>query len=147
MKKLGNKLILAYTAGIVDGEGSISLSKRTSREYKSGYQLRLAVCVANTNEWLVQWFKMQFGGYVNCTREKRENRKDRWQWMIVDGKAAEFLKSILPYLQIKRPQAELAIKFQDEKHYGHINEKEAAIKEAQRILMRTYNKKGKLNAT
>ena len=65
----------------------------------------------------------------------------------MDGKSAEFLKLILPYLLIKREQAELAIMFQDEKHYGHISEKEAAIKEAQRILMQTYNKRGKPNAT
>ncbi len=145
MRRLSGKLVLAYAAGIVDGEGCISLSKRTSKGYKAGYQLRLAVSVGNTNEWLIQWFKIQFGGYVVFTLEKRKERKDKWQWHIVDGKAAEFLKLILPYLQIKRPQAEVANVFQREKHYGRIGKEEAVIKEAQRILMQSYNKRGKSN--
>ena len=54
--------ILAYTAGIVDGEGSIHIFKSKTKQGSAGFKIEMRVSVSNTNEYLCQWLKMQFGG-------------------------------------------------------------------------------------
>ena len=136
---LKGKTALAYTAGVIDGEGSISIIDK-----------QVGVKVGNTKEWLCQWLKMQYGGYI-WHQNAKGNQVEFWVWTITTRKAASFLKLILPYLQLKRPQAELAIMFQaTQKHGGskgsRYSDEERAVKEAQRILMHQYNKRGRLEA-
>lgn len=139
--------VLAYTAGIIDGEGCISIAKRKRPTHRNGYGYELVVHVTNTNEWLVHWLQMQYGGYV-AFHKRQAPYKDIWNWDICNHKAQGFLESILPYLQMKRPQGELAIKFQAAKlrnwrgKAGKTDE-EWAVQEAQRILMGQYNQRGK----
>ena len=93
---------------------------------------------------------MQFGGSVvprNFTESYEflyPNRRQQWKWSIAQNKAVEFLKLILPYLQMKRPQAELAIAFQGKKRVYQKTAEKAAILEAERILMGKMNKKGRV---
>ncbi len=124
---------LSYTAGIIDGEGSICLIKRSTRYQK----IFLSVSVGNTNEWLIQWLKMQYGGDISTSKNKTGSTM--WHWDITRYKASNFLKLILPYLRIKRPQAELAIKFQARKRKGPMADGQAVIQEAERLLMKSYN--------
>ena len=57
---------------------------------------------------------MNFGGYLLYQKTAWRNlrAKPSWVWEIRSKKACEFLPLVLPYLQIKRPQAELALSFQ-----------------------------------
>ena len=57
---------------------------------------------------------MNFGGYVLYQKTAWRNlrAKPTWLWEIRAKKACEFLQLVLPYLQMKRPQAELALSFQ-----------------------------------
>ena len=100
---LAGKLLLAYVAGIVDGEGCIMIHSNCVR-----------VSVKNTNEWLVRFLKMNFGGCLVYQKHSggNLNSKPIWAWQMDAKKACEFLQLILPYLQLKRPQAELALSFQ-----------------------------------
>ena len=131
--------VLAYTAGIVDGEGHISLIRRSETN-----TVRLEVGVTNTNEWLCRWLKMQFGGRVNTCRPYKVNWKRSFKWIIEYREAANFLSFILPYLQLKRTQAEVAIKFQKRRRScNRFNNKEYNIlDEADRLAMGHFNKRG-----
>lgn len=101
---LSGKLLLAYIAGIIDGEGCIMIHSTNL----------VRVSVKNTNEWLVKFLKMNFGGCLVYSKHSWGNLRSKpiWNWAVDSKKASEFLQLILPYLQIKRPQAELAISFQ-----------------------------------
>ena len=142
------KAILAYTAGIIDADGCISIDKqRNSRNKKRGYALRLSVQVGNTKEWLPFWLKMQYGGSVCQHNSSKPEAKDYWNWNISSHKAVEFLKLILPYLQLKRPQAELGILFQKPRNPRRgrlLTDEQAAIEEAQLLLMRQMNQRGRI---
>ena len=137
---------LAYTAGIIDGEGSIGLYLNRCKKQKDFYQMR--VTVRNTNEWLVQRLKITYGGYFYPSRygdkEMAKNWKPQWQWIIAANKALVFLKLIYPYLRLKKPQAEVAIRFQEMRRGQgyHFTEEETAIAEVERILMGNLNKRG-----
>lgn len=61
-----------------------------------------------------------------------------YQWAMTSNKARDFLTLILPYLKLKKPQAEIAIKFQASKnsrHFRELTEEETIIEEAQRIMV------------
>ena len=128
---------LAYTAGIVDGEGTIKL--RTNKSY---YEVE--VFVTNTNEWLIQWLKMQFGGRIYLMKDssRKPNARDGFRWRLISRQASEFLKLILPYLQIKRPQAELAIAYQKRRRKPWMRRQSKVLDDAQKVLMSHYNKRG-----
>ena len=132
---------LAYVAGIVDGEGCIMLYLNKSKKYTS---YRIKVSVSNTQEWICQWLKLAFGGCVSCEYYKSPTRKPLWQWIVVSNKALDFLKLIHPYLRLKKPQAEIAIKFQEARRGHHATEGERAIAEAEMIIMHSLNKRGRL---
>jgi len=94
---------LAYTAGIVDGEGHIQLALR------SGVSLVLRVQVTNTKEELIDWLLLKFGGYKYKHPRKLPNHKQAFHWHITENQGAEFLAAIRPYILIKRNQVELAL--------------------------------------
>ena len=139
------KVDLAYVAGIFDGEGCICLRSSKRRSYT------LDVSIVNTNEWLMQWLKFAFGG--NCYSMQYKSNEERnwkpcWRWALASNKAMNFLELIHPYLRLKKPQADIAIKFQRARRgMGYpLTDQELAIEEAQRIVMTKLNRRGKKQA-
>ncbi len=132
---------LAYTAGIIDGEGCIGIYHSNALARKNQWRLILEVTVTNTGEWLCQWLKMQFGGGIRIHRDEALHHKKCWRWRVTSRQALSFLELVAPYLQLKRPQAELAITFQSKKRCrGSIQKstKEIALEQAQKILLQSY---------
>ena len=135
---LKGKAKLAYTAGILDGEGTVFLERRVTR--KGDYRnYVLTVVISNTNEWLIKWLEFNYGGNVSSYQQKHPNRLLSWRWRIQATKAMEFLRLVLPYLILKRPQAEIAIQFQLNRSHRHRTDEEKAVDEAQKLLISSYN--------
>lgn len=138
---------LAYTAGIIDGEGCISIQKSTGLKHRRNFFL--SVRVTNTNEWLVNWLKMQYGGCIVFRPNHDGIAKDSWQWSLGGPKAAEMLEYIKPYLMIKRPQADLALAFQHKKRdmifkrQAPLSDSDLVLREADYLLMHHMNRRGK----
>jgi len=150
--------ILPYTAGIIDGEGSIGIHWHKSKSRHSLGYYGLRVTVGNTNPWLIQFLKFNFGGSITVRHRLNPVWKDAWHWTIYEKQAMNFLKLVVPYLQLKKPQAELAIVFQQTKRKRTLNRQtgsgnkaitneEFALQEAKAILMAKLNKKGKENVS
>ena len=144
------KTDLAYVAGIIDGEGWIRIHNRKIKNGNQNYALQVGVGM--TNECLINWLKFCFGGSV-LQRNQIGNRKTRYDWALATKQAGDFLKLVLPYLKIKRPQAELALKFQSRRRYrGNPNWKDTpkrtmsdedlALDISDKILMHKYNRRG-----
>jgi hypothetical protein len=89
MKKLHE---LSYAAGIIDGEGCITLYFR-NKTMPNHRLIILLVDVINTSEWLIQWLKFHFGGSVIAIPSKG-NCKPCWHWRLQSQQACEFLKLI-----------------------------------------------------
>jgi len=61
-----------YLAGIIDGEGCISLAKNgCARKY-------IKIVVVNTSKDLIFWLKENFDGWIRLNKSKIGNRKDCW---------------------------------------------------------------------
>jgi hypothetical protein len=105
----------AYLAGFIDGEGCISIVKQTKKESRNPYY-RLSLIVSQTNyEFLQHWQQLVGIGKMNEKMYQTmasEHCARAWDWRVSTGDAAELLESLLPYLRIKKTEAEIAIKFQ-----------------------------------
>lgn len=103
---------LAYIAGFFDGEGSINLLKSIRRRKKANWcaEYTLTVAMGQKDGETLDWIKDNLGG--NICKIKRDGS---YFWYQSNRKAETFLRIILPYLKYKKPQAELALKFYDER--------------------------------
>lgn len=103
---------LEYMAGFFDGEGCICLSQNiySKRKY---IRYTMEVSISQSGIFggsILKDFKSVFGGYF--WKRNREGRKIIGIWFNKAMKACIFLEQILPYLRLKKEQAELAIEFQ-----------------------------------
>lgn len=65
----------------------------------------------------LHWLHSKFGGILRERRwltEHKPEMKRQWFWALGGGpRVVEFLRLLLPWLKVKKPQAELAIQFQE----------------------------------
>lgn len=103
---------LSYLAGIIDGEGSISIeiqSQSIRWDRKCDYY-SLRLLVINTNLPLLNWIQENFGGTIR-QRPDVPNRRRCYRWNICSHNAAEILKACQPYMIVKKDHTEVFIKF------------------------------------
>jgi len=98
------KIDHAYAAGIVDGEGSISI-----QNYSSITSLRVEV--VNTDPRICLWLKERFDGRV-YQHPRTNGRRMLYKWTVASAAAGTFLKAICPYMILKKEQAEIALAYQ-----------------------------------
>ena len=113
VQRLPGAGVLAYTAGLIDGDGSIQLNPNNT-----GYW-GLTICITSCADGYLEgvrssWFELGTLHYYK-SRGTREGRRI-CNWRIYSAQSAWFLKAILPYMRLKREQALLGIEFR--KHVG-----------------------------
>jgi hypothetical protein len=96
----------AYAAGLIDGEGCISITKRA---------LTVHVDVGMTKPGLPLLIEMaeRYGGNVRPFRAATARWAEAHTWTIVGEGAVAMLRLLLPSLRIKREQAAIAIRCQE----------------------------------
>lgn len=106
-----------YFAGFFDGEGSILIYTRkspmTNGALTPGQNLRITI--TNTHEGVIRWVHATFGGNVWTYRRMPPGprRSRAWKWTAGSTLAVHILRAMLPYLIVKREQAEVALAFQE----------------------------------
>jgi len=145
------KTDIAYIAGLFDGEGCIMINKTIYRP-RTYYQLYVQVNMSS--QWIIEYLQFTFGGSVHKYEHSQyyPNAKPQWAWKAYGLAAVEFLKAMMPYLKLKKSQAELGLLFQSKKlsksdylREAHPNKRfrtdeELAVEEAQFILMKELKK-------
>ena len=86
----------AYLAGIIDGEGCITV---------------LTVAVVMNDKEAVQMLYDAFGGCLFFVKRGNAKWHDSWRWAVKQRKAAVALEAFLPYLRVKDRQAQIALEF------------------------------------
>ncbi len=103
----------AWTAGILDGEGTITIypRKRSDRKCRNpGYSM--VVRVANTDLAMINRLLELWGGSFIVIKDRRPNRAICYHWTLSANQAMKMLVSVEPYLVTKRELAKLCIEFQ-----------------------------------
>jgi hypothetical protein len=99
----------AYIAGIMDGEGSIFLFQARTRNNR----IAIRMSVSNTDLDLLEWIREKTGIGSIVTKPSKNPKHKNANWWQANAEAAEHvLTQILPYLVIKREQAEIALETQ-----------------------------------
>ena len=111
-----NELQIEWIAGFIDGEGCLTISKQV-RKNRPSVAWRPSVTVANTNYESLTILKSTYGGTLRFNTGKRSNLKtgvkwsDSWSWYCPQSKVVELCNDLLPYLIIKKHNAEILIEF------------------------------------
>jgi hypothetical protein len=101
---------ICYLAGIIDGEGCISIAKMDAGVQRTkNPRYVLTVNVTNTSEELVKWLVEKFGGHYKNRTGLPENYRQSYDWWYNNGKALWLLELVRPYLIIKGAQADTGI--------------------------------------
>lgn len=103
----------AYAAGIIDGEGSIHTQQKNQQTPT------VSVSVQMTDIRVINHLHAVFGGGVYAVRRLKpttlpqggfvKNARPQYIWRLSARTTTKFLNGIMPYLIVKRTQAELAL--------------------------------------
>lgn len=96
----------AYVAGLVDGEGTITLSL----EHR-GERRRIVVSISNTDRALLEFVRETVGaGWITAKRTYSERHTPSFAYKITNRQALDLLSQIARYLKTYRARrAEMAI--------------------------------------
>ena len=84
----------AYIAGIIDGEGTITLS-RFSKTAKYRY---LVVSVSSTTIQILEFLQSKYGGSISKQKVYKKHHKQSWSWKLESRRALGLLCDVLPFL-------------------------------------------------
>ena len=109
---------LAYLAGMIDGEGHITIELGG---VKTRPNHQVTACVVNTAPSLILWLRENFGGIIYTQRHEDivSRKRHCYRWVMHTDLQDKVLPLLLPYLTIKKEQAELAIEFRKTISSGH----------------------------
>jgi hypothetical protein len=84
--------LLAWAAGLFDGEGTI---------YSANGRVRASVHMTDLD--VLETFHSNFGGAIHKCKKQKEHHKESWRWSLqASSEAVNFLKKILPFLHNRR---------------------------------------------
>lgn len=162
-KVIYDPIKLAYLAGIVDGEGSLCIYRVNPAKYNR-YQtpnFRAVLNISNTKKELFDWIEKNFSNLNHKHKKhkrsifKKNSTHERYiyEWVIQGNRLVDICTQILPYLVLKKRQAELIIEFRStykiQKKFGSNTPLDSDIlikREDIRVEMSRLNAKGFLKA-
>lgn len=130
---------LAYAAGFIDGEGSFfSVGKRRA---DGTVRLRPAISASNCQRAAIDKLVEMFGGSVYC-KPQRGTRREIWEWRVTGERARAAALAVLPFLVLKRPQAEIVLAFEIGRVGRSVTPEENARRDALAASLKSLNRVG-----
>lgn len=105
-----DRCLYAYFGGLIDGEGSIYITKSKIQEGR-GISYSMQIKVTMTDALPILMLQYFFPACFRC-EQRVEGRREVYSWIILANKAYDFLSLIKPFLFVKHQQATLAMSFQ-----------------------------------
>lgn len=102
---------VAWAAGIVDGEGAVTLSYNRSSAHKPSGQITLGVRVQMSDEAAVRRLALIFGGSVRRYAPPKTAWRLQFIWGVYSQRAYDTLKAMRPWLVTKGALADLGFEF------------------------------------
>lgn len=128
---------LGYTAGILDGEGSIQIDRRSDKNFGA------TIVVAMKNQAIPLWLEQHFGGRINSYKQSKmsyDSSGYMTQWRIHGVAAQEFIRQIRPYMIEKAERADVLLSFPVGNHYGADKEVQECLYWTMKMLQDKSNK-------
>jgi len=107
---------LAYLAGIMDGEGCFVIGCYAFSKKTGVPHFHTTMRVTSTDKILIDWLVENFGGKCSSytpAQTAKNSRRTPYCWVIHSERVKHLCEVMLPYLIIKKDQAELMIQMRD----------------------------------
>lgn len=120
-----NKILLSYLAGVMDSDGYFTIKRNTynirvtKTSHNPAYYERVGI--KQVQPQAVTLIYKYFGGYFHKEKPNTKNGKMLWSIQLTNLKANKFIKSIYPFLKIKKEQAHILIKLRKSLNQGKKN--------------------------
>jgi hypothetical protein len=141
-------IILAYMAGVLDGDGSFSLMKKPRRKESHSPIYYPLIQIANASKYLIDFVHKEFLGLIHVRKayiaKDGCERKISYQWKLEKSTSClPFLNKIIPYLVIKKERAEFLrnyiLKNPPNRGSKKISEEILQDRESDYFKMRSFN--------
>lgn len=120
-----DSLTFAYLAGAMDSDGYFSIKRST-------YHIRVRGDAVNAvysekmglhqvTPEIPELLKECFGGSMYLAAAQTPNSKPMYRWTATDTKAAQACEALLPYLRVKRKQAETLLELRQSKDAKYLH--------------------------
>lgn len=102
---------LAWLAAIIDGEGSVMLTNKKTKN--GGLSYRARIKVSNTDYRMMQALvdKTGINRIFGRRRQPNLNHKDYYEWTMEAGELRGWLPLLIPWLICKQEQATLLLEY------------------------------------
>lgn len=141
-----HKLSLTYLAGIIDGEGCLTIQRSmTARSHT--FKIKISM----THKKVLETIKYNFGGHLWGPYKHNGRKKEKlvWEWCVYGKEAFELLKKVKKYLIVKREEAHVAFDFcrqvfYRERHFGptQLTEEEITDRNIWYLALKFYKRGG-----
>jgi len=108
-----DEIMKSYLAGCIDCDGSISIKRSTYHmrvigdAHQPTYSERIMFKQITPD--VTDLLKKYFGGYARVEKPSCKNGKKLYAWQVTDKQAYECATILLPYLKVKKRQAEIVV--------------------------------------
>ena len=120
----------AYAAGLMDGEGGITI-------FTPNGSYILQVYMGSVTRVLLDFMQERWGGSVSQQKKKTSAGNTMYRWCIYSNKAVAVLEDVADYLLVKKERALFGVEFQ--KHINECNFRR--IPDEERATRREYKEK------
>lgn len=103
----------AYAAGFFDGEGFVTIGFMSSKARTRGTTYTMRIGAGQNDPTPLLWLRDRWGGSVRALKRKTVAHNVPHKWDCCSRMAAAFLRDVRPYLLVKGPRADIAIRFQE----------------------------------
>lgn len=111
--------INAYLAGIIDGEGHISIDRsKTCPQKRRNPRYQAEVTVVNTDLKLMEFLIENVGGSFRARKKIKEWHKETYQWKVASTTARDLCVRLIPYLVLKKEQAKCIVQLYEECNFN-----------------------------
>ena len=128
----------AYLAGLIDGEGCITIVREKSNHYRCVIQIVL------TSSILIDLCN-EYGGNWCLGKSRNLNWKPCYRWFWTLDLQVKYLPLILPYLKIKKEQGQILLACLSSR-FKYSRQHKAKFADALKRL-RFLNRRGRFNAS
>jgi hypothetical protein len=108
-----SSLDCAYAAGFFDGEGFVTIGFMSAKARTRGTTYTMRVGIAQNDPEPLLWVRDRWGGSVRLLKRRTDRGNLSYKWDCCSRMAAAFLDDVMPFLQVKKRRAEIAIAFQN----------------------------------
>jgi hypothetical protein len=114
------KTDLAYLAGVIDSDGSITINidRGLERKRRLAPAYQEVISCGQVNTEAVYLLKDLLGGAVRVTPARADGRRQIYMWQASCKIGADAIRTLLPFLRIKRHQAEIVLSLRAIKDRG-----------------------------